>query len=98
MNTVEPQKVILRKKISVEQKLKPVKFLNLYFPNGATVDECQKIAQQAEELVDSRIDSGGFSQKTIHMEDGWVDDSMIFSFGHAKNPTTIRVPVLGSVK
>ena len=77
---------------------KKIKILSLYFPNGASVDECQKIVQASEDIIDSRVDSGGFSQKTIHSEDGWVDDSMVYSFGHAKKPTTIRIPIVGSVK
>ena len=62
----------------MEQEMKPIKVLTLYFPHGATVRECEDIVQKAEEFVDARTDSGGFSQKTIHMEDGWVDDSMVY--------------------
>lgn len=61
---------------------RPIQFLTLYFPHGATVGECDYIAKRVEHVVGARVSAGGMAPKN-GFED-FSDDSMMYEYGHAK--------------
>ena len=60
----------------------PIKILTLYFPNGASVKQCDTIARKSQGVVNSNVSSGGFCHDK-HMEK-FSDDSMIYEYGYIK--------------
>lgn len=78
-----------------DENKKSVRFLNLYFPHGATVRQCGHIAQNAQRIVKAGVSEGGFiptNKYGLNVDDvTFSEDSMSYTFGHDRsNPTNER--------
>ena len=60
--------------------------MTLVFPHGATVEQCEMIAQRITGVVRAGISEGGYELVEGSMwDDGpkkWSDDSLCFTYGH----------------
>lgn len=63
--------------------------LTLSFPWGATVKECDTIAQKVQDVVMAGVSEGGFTPTTkygINVEGcEFSEDSMLYIYGHNRN-------------
>lgn len=66
-----------------------IQFLSLYFPHGASVDECQDIAKKVQDIVMAGVSEGGMTPTNkygMNVDDvTFSEDSMSYVFGHNRN-------------
>ena len=60
----------------------PIKMITLYFPEGITVKQAEKIALDAEKATNNGITSGGFTPN-MHMDE-FSKDTMLFQYSPRK--------------
>lgn len=69
--------------------MKKIKTLTLHFPYGASVDECQHIAEKVQDVVMAGVSEGGMTPTTkygINFEGcEFSEDSMLYIYGHNRN-------------
>ena len=69
-----------------ECEVRKIQFLNLYFPHGASVSECDEIARKAEDIVMAGVSEGGMTPTNkygINVDDvTFSEESMSYTFGH----------------
>jgi len=55
---------------------RPIKFLNLYFPHGTSIKECEYIAQKIQDVVKAGVSEGGMQPTSKY---GMYDENCKFS-------------------
>lgn len=74
--------------------MKKITQLTLSFPHGASVSECDNIAQRVQKIVGAGVSEGGMA--TTNKYGMYVDevtfseDSMHYVFGHARDEKCIK--------
>lgn len=69
-----------------------IHFLNLYFPLGATVAQCDEIAWRIQPIVGANVSEGGMTPTNrygMYVDDvTFSEESMSYTFGYERKEKT----------